>query len=84
VALAGGPGVVATRAQEKLAAGAPLEALQLIEAALATDPRDARALDVSLAVHRALREKSVNFWESAWLDREIRTLEVKRAEAPRH
>lgn len=75
VALAGGPEPVAARALEKLAAGAPEEALQLAEAAVSAGPENPEALAASLAVHRDLLAASENFWESAWLKREIEGLE---------
>jgi alkyl sulfatase BDS1-like metallo-beta-lactamase superfamily hydrolase len=81
VALAGGVAAVAKRAHERLAEDKPLEALQLAEAAVAFAPTDRAALAASLAVHRVLRESSVNFWESSWLDREIRAQEASLAEA---
>jgi alkyl sulfatase BDS1-like metallo-beta-lactamase superfamily hydrolase len=79
VRLAGGAAAVAKRSGEKLAAGRELEALQLAEAAVAFAPVDRGALGASLAAHLALREASVNFWESSWLDREIRELEAALA-----
>jgi alkyl sulfatase BDS1-like metallo-beta-lactamase superfamily hydrolase len=74
VALAGGPDAVAAAAQRKLDS-APVEALHLAEAALAADPRHARALGASLAAHRALLSRSANFWETRWLEHRIRALE---------
>jgi hypothetical protein len=75
VALAGGPDAVAAAARRKLPA-APVEALHLAEAALAADPRSRSALEASLAVHRALLSASVTFWETRWLEKEIRKLET--------
>jgi glyoxylase-like metal-dependent hydrolase (beta-lactamase superfamily II) len=75
VALAGGPDAVAAAARRKLPA-APVEALHLAEAALAADPRSRSALEASLAAHRALLSASVNFWETRWLENEIRKLEA--------
>ena len=80
VALAGGPGVVAKRARERLAEGAAVEALQLADAALEAAPDDPEALSASLAAHRALLERALgaadpNFWEVAWLRREVGRLE---------
>lgn len=79
VALAGGPGPVAEAARHK-AETAPLDALHLAEAALAADPRHRGALEASLAAHRRLLRDSVNFWETRWLEDQIRTLERALAE----
>jgi alkyl sulfatase BDS1-like metallo-beta-lactamase superfamily hydrolase len=81
VALAGGAGPVAERARERAAAGELVLALQLAEAALAAEPHHRGALAASLLVHRGLEAKSDNFWESAWLRKEIARLEASLAEA---
>ena len=81
VALAGGPDAVARAAHAK-AESAPVEALHLAEAALAADPRHRGALEASLAAHRALLRDSVNFWETRWLESEIRRLERSRGNEP--
>jgi alkyl sulfatase BDS1-like metallo-beta-lactamase superfamily hydrolase len=75
VALAGGAGPVAERARERVGAGELVLALQLAEAALAAEPRHRGALEASLLAHRALEARSANFWESAWLRKEIARLE---------
>jgi len=75
VALAGGPDGFAEAAQKKVAAGAPVEALHLVELALDAEPAHRPSIEASLAAHRALLEESVNFWETRWLEREIETLE---------
>ncbi len=80
VALAGGPGRVADAAAKHVASS-PVAALQLAEAALAADPAHRGALSASLAAHRALLARSVNFWESRWLEWEIRKLEAKLGDA---
>jgi alkyl sulfatase BDS1-like metallo-beta-lactamase superfamily hydrolase len=74
VALAGGAGPVAEAAQKK-AESAPLEALHLVEAALAAEPKHPAALAASLAAHRTLRARATNFWEVKWLEKEIGKLE---------
>ena len=71
VELAGGADAVARRAQEKLASGAPVEAIHLAEVALAAAPEHRAAREASLAAHQKLLDESVNFWESSWLRREI-------------
>ena len=80
VALAGGPAPVAARARERLAEGAPVEAIQLAEAALTAAPDHRDALEVSRAAHEALAKASHNFWETAWLQKQIRELEVRLGE----
>ncbi len=79
VALAGGPGPVAEAAAKK-AASAPVEALHLAEAALAADPAHRGALAASLAAHRTLLARSVNFWETRWLEWEVGKLSKKLGE----
>ena len=74
VALAGGPDPVARAAAAK-ATTAPVEAIHLAEAALAAAPSHRGALEASLAAHRTLLAESVNFWETRWLEHQIRTLE---------
>ncbi len=74
VVLAGGPDRVAAAALAK-AESAPVEALHLAEAALAAAPTHAGAVAASLAAHRTLLARSVNFWETRWLEHEIRRLE---------
>jgi glyoxylase-like metal-dependent hydrolase (beta-lactamase superfamily II) len=77
VALAGGPDAVA-EAAAKRAESAPVEALHLAEATLAAAPDHRGALEASLAAHRALLAGSQNFWETRWLEHEIRRLERAR------
>jgi alkyl sulfatase BDS1-like metallo-beta-lactamase superfamily hydrolase len=79
VELAGGPDAVAKRAHEKLAAGAPVEAIALAEVALGADPAHAAALEASLAAHRRLEAESVNFWLSSWLRKQIESLQSRLA-----
>ena len=81
VALAGGPDAVAAAALHK-AEAAPIEALHLAEAALAADPRHRAAIEASLTAHRTLLAASANFWETRWLESEIRRLERSRGDAP--
>jgi alkyl sulfatase BDS1-like metallo-beta-lactamase superfamily hydrolase len=74
VELAGGADAVAKRAAEKLAAGAPLEAIHLAEVALAAQPLHREALGVSLAAHEQLEAASVNFWLTSWLRKQAALL----------
>ena len=55
-------------------------ALHFAEIALAADPAHRTALEASLAAHRQLLEASVNFWESAWLKKEVTKLEASLAD----
>jgi alkyl sulfatase BDS1-like metallo-beta-lactamase superfamily hydrolase len=73
VALAGGPGAVAARAQSRLASGQPVAAIHLAEMALAADPASREGLEAYLAAHeRLLAERGgVNFWETGWLRHQI-------------
>jgi alkyl sulfatase BDS1-like metallo-beta-lactamase superfamily hydrolase len=82
VELAGGADAVARQAHVRLDAGEPLEAIHLAEVALAGDPEHAGALDASLSAHRVLLDTSENFWETAWLRREIERLENRKAAEP--
>lgn len=74
VALAGGPDPVAERAAAKLAEEDAVLAIHLAETALAVDPDHKRALAVAVEAHRALAARSANFWEQAWLGRQIEAL----------
>jgi alkyl sulfatase BDS1-like metallo-beta-lactamase superfamily hydrolase len=74
VALAGGADAVARRAREKLAAGAPVEAIRLTEIALAGEPENRDALETSLRAHETLEAASENFWLTSWLRRRIQSL----------
>jgi alkyl sulfatase BDS1-like metallo-beta-lactamase superfamily hydrolase len=67
VEMAGGPDVLAGRANQKLAAGEAVQAIQLAEIVLTTEPLHRGALEASLAAHEALDLESVNFWLSSWL-----------------
>lgn len=77
VELAGGPDPVAARAKEKLDGGAPLAAIHLTEVALAVDPTHRRALAVSRTAHERLLAECENFWERAWLTKQIGEIDAK-------
>jgi hypothetical protein len=62
-----------------LAAGEPQDAIHLVEVALGGDPANSAALEVGLAAHRQLDAESENFWLSAWLRKEIASLEARLA-----
>ncbi len=74
VALAGGADAVARRARERLASGAPVEAIRLAEIALAGGPANRLALETSLRAHEALEAASENFWLTSWLRQRMRSL----------
>jgi alkyl sulfatase BDS1-like metallo-beta-lactamase superfamily hydrolase len=71
--LAGGADRLAGRAQEKLDAGKPLEALHLIDVALGAEPGNVPALKVRKAASEALLRQSGgnNLSETMWLRSEI-------------
>ena len=72
VELAGGPAAVVDRAAARLDAGDALEAIHLAEIALTGNGEtDGGAHRVLVDAHRALLETATNFWERAWLEREI-------------
>jgi alkyl sulfatase BDS1-like metallo-beta-lactamase superfamily hydrolase len=65
--------VVLDRARGFLAAGDPLRALGLAEAAAAAEPESREATELLAEVHEALLAAGgdVNFWESGWLHHQI-------------
>lgn len=71
--LAGGATRIAERAQAKLAAGKPLEALHLIDVALAAEPLNEAALQAKRTALNALLDASggTNLSEVMWLKSEI-------------
>lgn len=69
-----GPDAVAAAAADRLAAGEAVPALQLTEVALAADPDHPGARTVAREAHEALLAASTNFWERAWLRRELERL----------
>jgi glyoxylase-like metal-dependent hydrolase (beta-lactamase superfamily II) len=81
VDLVGGPDKLAERAQAKLDAGAPLEALHLVAIALGAVPDDAASLRVKKAATEALLKASggSNLSETMWLRSEIAEIEARLA-----
>ncbi len=73
VELAGGAGTLAKRAQARLEAGEPLQAIHLTDIALGADSGHRRALEVRKAAHEVLLERSgsANLSETMWLRSEI-------------
>lgn len=80
--LAGGADRLAQRAQARLDAGEPLEALHLIEVALGAEPGARRALEVKRDASKLLLERSggQNLSETMWLRSEIAECEAGLAE----
>ena len=71
--LSGGPDVLARRAAEHVQAGRPVQALHLVEIALAADANHRAALEARLAALELLLESAagVNFYEVRWLTHRI-------------
>jgi alkyl sulfatase BDS1-like metallo-beta-lactamase superfamily hydrolase len=67
VELAGGPESLAKRARTLIGAGAPLEALQLLDVALEASPTHRPSLELRLEVLTVLDAASVNSNEKGWL-----------------
>ncbi|HET6418233.1 MAG TPA: MBL fold metallo-hydrolase [Polyangiales bacterium] len=74
VDLAGGANAVAARAQQRLIAGEPVEAIHLAEVALADSPSNVAALEVMIAAHVQLEAESENFWLTQWLRKQLTKL----------
>lgn len=79
--LAGGPTVLAARADQKLADGKPLEAILLLDIALGAAPDCVEALTVKKGAVQALLEASggTNLSETMWLRSELREIDEKLA-----
>lgn len=71
--LSGGPDALARRAAEHVQAGRPVEALHLVEVALAADADHRPALEARLGALEQLLERAegVNFYEVRWLTHRI-------------
>ena len=71
--LSGGPDVLARRAAEHVQAGRPVEALHLVDVALAADAEHRASLEARLAALELLLESAagVNFYEVRWLTHRI-------------
>jgi alkyl sulfatase BDS1-like metallo-beta-lactamase superfamily hydrolase len=69
-----GADALAGAAAEHLAAGWPVEAIQLADLVLAVEPEHPATRAVAREAHEALLADSTNFWESAWLRRAITKL----------
>jgi len=86
VELAGGANAVATSAADRVAAGDPLEALRLVEMALAAEPGNKAALQVQLDALNILLDESgagsghENYSEVGWIEAQIRITEEALSE----
>jgi len=80
--MAGGADALAARAEARLAAGAPVEALHYLEIALGAEPRNRRALAAEIAAHERLIDLSEgrNFDELGWLETKIARARQRLAE----
>jgi alkyl sulfatase BDS1-like metallo-beta-lactamase superfamily hydrolase len=83
VELAGGPAPLAARARKKVSEGRPLEAIHLLDIALATDRAHADALTVKKEALQALQRQSggINLSEVMWLKSELAAVEAALAPA---
>lgn len=77
IELAGGPGALVERAQQKIAAGKYLEAIHLLDIVLSQHGKLPGAVAAAIAAHGKLLEDSENFWLSSWLNNQIKILESK-------
>ncbi len=68
---AGGADALIERAAARVRAGEPLEAIHLAEIVRTVDPGHTGAVQVMLDAHTALLERSENFWETAWLRKQL-------------
>lgn len=73
VELAGAESLI-TRARRHLADGNAVHAIQLAEVVRQVDSADAAAAQVLVQAHQRLLETSTNFWETAWLRKQIEEL----------
>jgi alkyl sulfatase BDS1-like metallo-beta-lactamase superfamily hydrolase len=81
--LAGGVERLARRAQQFVTEEKPLEALHVLDVALAAEPECSKALEVKRQALHLLLEQSggENFWERMWLVSELRALEPQSTDA---
>lgn len=66
-----GADVLTARARLHLDGGRPLQAIHLAEIVTQADPGHEDARSVLKGAHQVLRERSANFWETAWLTAQI-------------
>ncbi len=75
IVTAAGAAALVGAARARIEAGEPQAALHLTDLVLAADPLDTDARATAANAHRALLADSENFWERAWLRRQIAKLE---------
>jgi alkyl sulfatase BDS1-like metallo-beta-lactamase superfamily hydrolase len=63
-------------ARDHVAGGRPVQALHLTDLVLTAEPGHTAARSVALDAHRALLADAENFWERAWLTKQITGLEA--------
>lgn len=71
---AAGADALAAVAGQHLAGGRPLQAVHLTDLILAADAHHPGARSVALDAHLSLLESTTNFWEKAWLNKNINEL----------
>lgn len=69
-----GVAAVLNRARQLLDAGHPVRAIRLAEIADRAEPDNQEAKQVLITAHEALLQSSTNFWEAAWLRKQIERL----------
>ncbi|MGO9694340.1 MAG: alkyl sulfatase dimerization domain-containing protein [Mycobacterium sp.] len=69
-----GAEAVLSRARTLLEAGEPVRAIQLAEIVHRAEPHAREARQVLIAAHERLLKGSTNFWEAAWLRKQIEEL----------
>jgi len=78
-----GTEAVLDKGQQALTSALPERALHFAEAILAGEPAHRGAIELAIAAHRALLDRSQrnNFWETGWLDYQIAQLTARLEEA---
>ncbi|OBG42657.1 MBL fold metallo-hydrolase [Mycobacterium alsense] len=74
---AAGADALAEAARAHVAAGRPVQALHLTDLVLAAQPPHAAARAVAADAHEALLGQTENFWEKAWLTKNIDELRAR-------
>ena len=69
-----GADAIVGRARAQLGQGEPLRAIHLAEIVKRVEPHNEDAKTVLIAAHEQLLKESTNFWESAWLRKQIEEL----------
>jgi alkyl sulfatase BDS1-like metallo-beta-lactamase superfamily hydrolase len=76
VELAGGPEAIIERAQQKLSANKPLEALHLLDIVMPEYRQAPDGISAAIEAHQGLLRESDNFWLSSWLSNQIKLLQA--------